>query len=1073
MEKPRKQIAKIMSPKITGVLHRDRLFARLDSCREQPAVWVAGLGGAGKTTLITSYLSKEKAPFLWYQVDEGDSDPATFFYFLKLAVKRLIPRKRTRLPEFTLEHLANIGSFTRFFFRQLFDLLPQPLFIVLNNYQTVAEDALLHDIIAVAVGEVPAGCNLILLSRHQPPPVLTSLQISGKLGMIGADELRLNNEEARTMASLRNVHGITDSKSDHWNQLTDGWAAGLVLLIENARTETGQTAVTPMNDDVKDITFDYFGREIFRHMCRDMRKFLVTSAFLPIMTITDTQALTETTDAGKILAGLARKNYFTTRHQDRNVFYQYHPLFREFLLETARLELGQQDCRVIQQKTAELLEKGSDPEQSIGYFLELADWQGFERVVKTIAQELLKQGRNQTLLAWLGVIPDAVLDNYPWLKYWQGLGMQFIDTQAALAVLESAYWSFKASGESSGAYLTWSELVFTSGMVEHGYYLASSAWRDEYPDLRRRFPEFESTRVEAQVMIAAYRVRVWADTDPTGIALLEERLLALLNSDLLLNQRFEIGMHLIGKVYEVGGNSASAILAIDRLTPLISDNALQPSTLCLWVATESYVSYWIAINDEDFLSRLDDALILATTNQISTIKCLVLIPLIIYHLTDGHQKTVDHLLNEFTKQLDSKIKFITFYYRLLCAWHDWLENCPTGAMQHMQSAQQEIIHFEHFPFFAKMLLQIGLAQIYASQGRYGEAIRHSALLRQTLPLQFNQKGFFLSWLANAQYALERRQPRRCHAFLRRALAIGREQGFVRFLFFKPQSVAQLCAEALQAGIEVEYVKSLIRQRRLAPPDDALNLDCWPWPLKIRCFGTFELVQDEAPIQFARKAPKKPLQLLKALVALGGQQVTEQRLIDRLWPDEEGDKAHNAFSTTLNRLRKLIGNEAITLIEGALSLNARHCWLDVWSFQGLLKAAEKAQKNADWQEFEQSAQNALSLYRDHFLAADGDESWAIALRERLRHQYLKTTSTLADGWQARGDWRLALSCYQKGLDVENLSEEFYQGLMRCYQQLGLKAEALDSYHRCKRILSLSLGVEPSMETQKLYHTIVNH
>ncbi len=86
MKKPPKQIAKLLVPKISGVMLRDRLFARLDSCRQQAAVWVSGPGGAGKTTLISSYLSRKTTLSLWYQVDEGDNDPATFFYFIKLAV---------------------------------------------------------------------------------------------------------------------------------------------------------------------------------------------------------------------------------------------------------------------------------------------------------------------------------------------------------------------------------------------------------------------------------------------------------------------------------------------------------------------------------------------------------------------------------------------------------------------------------------------------------------------------------------------------------------------------------------------------------------------------------------------------------------------------------------------------------------------------------------------------------------------------------------------------------------------------------------------------------------------------
>ena len=199
-----------------------------------------------------------------------------------------------------------------------------------------------------------------------------------------------------------------------------------------------------------------------------------------------------------------------------------------------------------------------------------------------------------------------------------------------------------------------------------------------------------------------------------------------------------------------------------------------------------------------------------------------------------------------------------------------------------------------------------------------------------------------------------------------------------------------------------------------------------------------------------------MQLLKALVALGGSQVTEQRLIDALWPNEDGDKAHTAFSTTLNRLRKLVGPDAIILSDGRLSLDSKHCWVDVWSFEDLLRQMEEAKKNDDWKRF---AQNALALYRDHFMAADGDESWAIALRERLRQRYLKTTTALAGGWQSQGDWQQALSCYQRGLEVDNLAEGFYQGLMRCYHQLGLKSEALDSYYRCKRMLSISLSVKP--------------
>ena len=71
-------------------------------------------------------------------------------------------------------------------------------------------------------------------------------------------------------------------------------------------------------------------------------------------------------------------------------------------------------------------------------------------------------------------------------------------------------------------------------------------------------------------------------------------------------------------------------------------------------------------------------------------------------------------------------------------------------------------------------------------------------------------------------------------------------------------------------------------------------------------GRFEIRLYGKPIEFGRKVPRKILALLKALIALGGTAVSESALIDALWPDEEGDAAHGAYTMAIIRLRKLLG-----------------------------------------------------------------------------------------------------------------------------------------------------------------------
>ena len=91
----RPSVAKITRPVLPGTYPRTRLYRLLDKSRKQPITWVSGPPGCGKTITVSGYVEARRLRGLWYEVDEGDGDPATFFHYLGLAGQKAAPRKRS------------------------------------------------------------------------------------------------------------------------------------------------------------------------------------------------------------------------------------------------------------------------------------------------------------------------------------------------------------------------------------------------------------------------------------------------------------------------------------------------------------------------------------------------------------------------------------------------------------------------------------------------------------------------------------------------------------------------------------------------------------------------------------------------------------------------------------------------------------------------------------------------------------------------------------------------------------------------------------------------------------------
>jgi hypothetical protein len=322
------------------------------------------------------------------------------------------------------------------------------------------------------------------------------------------------------------------------------------------------------------------------------------------------------------------------------------------------------------------------------------------------------------------------------------------------------------------------------------------------------------------------------------------------------------------------------------------------------------------------------------------------------------------------------------------------------------------------PLF-EVLCRSALAEILAECGDERKCIAHLQTLRDIVRGIDNRHLEFTCLVGFAQTALAHGRQRTGLAALRRGLELGREYGYSHFLWWRPAAVAQVLAQALEAGIETDYARSLVKRRGLLPEQPPLGVEAWPWTYRVQTLGGFRVLRHGEPLNAGvGKAQKRPLELLKLLIAYGGEQVSESRITDALWPRIDGDSAHRSFTSTLHRLRKLLGEDrAVTLHEGRLSLDRRYFWLDTWAFEQLASDLE----SADGEQLERLVERLLAVYRGSFMAEDVDSAWMIQARERLRARFSRVLGRVCRLWQERGDPARARALVEKTLEIDPLAQ----------------------------------------------------
>ncbi len=1050
------RIAKLSPPRLSRVVERDRLYAALDAGLEAPVAWVCGPPGAGKTTLVAGYLAARRRRVLWYQVDRGDEDLAGFFRHFELAVGAVSRRNAKPLPQYGPEFLTDIEGFTQAYAREALARVPEGAVIVLDNVHD-ARSPLFPRMLCALFGEVPAHVKVLAASRESPPRELSRLVANRALSVVDADALRFDLEEA---AELLEEHGLGPKAVERLHGEAQGWAAGLILMSEGGARTDG--AKSPPRS--RESLFAYFATQVVEKLPSPWQRFLLLTSLLPKITAAAGNSLAGVRDGATILDSLHRQHLFVDRREERGAVYQYHALFRDFLAERARATLPAAELDAARAAAAELAEKEAWTDEAIALHLDCGAWDEAARIIGAVAQPLLSRGLAQTVEGWISRFPAAALERHPALSYCLGHSLVQRDDPAARAAYERAHAGFVRDGDEARALLAACavlETVFTSYRDWTGadHWIATVRRHHEHAPVAQE--GIDALRARSGVLLALLLSADRGDEEVRGTA---RELLALLADDGIdVNERLRVASLMIDTASRAPDRE-STLRRIEALAgPLLEHPVASPLLVARFLL---FYSDELASTDTHGEARRawDKARTLCERHGWAHMRFEIAFRAVSIAFHGGDADACAAGL----EALDRHAQPALLPQETIRAYSHYQVATITGAKDGAIRWAREFVECARraeLPMsdFCHALAVLGFACVAGE--RYGEA---AGIFDEAAGRIVGFERARLEVWRDLSHAatLPRGQP---NAPLARGLARARAIGMRPILGHLPELARRLFEEAWRQGIEREFVAEEVARRGFTPEEP--EEEDWPWPLKVVTFGDFSVTAAGRPLATGGKAARRPLDLLKFVVASGRREVAASQAIGTLWPDLEGDQAKSAFNVALHRLRKLLGrDDAVTLEAGRLCLSDRLVWVDAYAFESDAAQVDALFARGDFAEGERRAARALGLYRGAFLGDSEEGGWQIVARSRVASRFNRLALAAGQRWALAGQPDRARAAWERALELDPVAEEVYRQLMLLLIGLGQPAEALRVYRRCRDMLSVVLGVKPSAETQRVHDAL---
>ena len=230
-------------------------------------------------------------------------------------------------------------------------------------------------------------------------------------------------------------------------------------------------------------------------------------------------------------------------------------------------------------------------------------------------------------------------------------------------------------------------------------------------------------------------------------------------------------------------------------------------------------------------------------------------------------------------------------------------------------------------------------------------------------------------------------------------------------------------------------------------------------VEIRALGSLQVATGGNALDLGNRRVRRPLDLLRALVAAGPDGASRDDLCESVW-ELPRTSSYRSLVTTVYRLRRLLNDPAaVEFSSRRVALDAYRVWVDAWDFEASLATPPSSRSET---------LELLSLYRGALFEGQF-APYITAARQRLSGIY--AAASLKVGAELVNDGALGAAQlhYERALQHDSRSEELFRALIEVLGMRGRGAAATITYNSCAVAMRRFHGRMPSGATRAAWES----